>query len=268
MNHNNYLQKNKHAWNERTKVHIGSDFYNHQSFLQGENSLKEIELALLGNVRGKKILHLQCHFGQDTLSLARLGADVTGVDFSDEAIRIARETAEALSLNANFICCDIYDLTDHLNEEFDIVFTSYGTIGWLPDLNRWSEIVARFLKPEAEFVFVEFHPMVWMYDNDLTYIQYSYFQDDMIVEIEGTYADKDSTTKSEIISWNHAMSEVVQHLLNKKLELINFQEYNYSPYNVFPDCIEVGPSCYQVKKWENKMPMVYSLKMRKNMSEH
>lgn len=267
MNHNNYLQKNKHAWNERTKVHIDSEFYNQQGFLQGETSLKEIELALLGDVKEKKILHLQCHFGQDSLSLARMGADVTGIDFSDEAIRIAQETSAQLQLNANFICCDIYDLPNHLDEQFDIVFTSYGTIGWLPDLNRWSEIVARYLKPEGEFIFVEFHPMVWMYNNDLTYIQYNYFQDDMIVEVEGTYADKESTTKSEIISWNHSLSEVVQHLLNKHLELINFQEYNYSPYNVFPDCIEVGHSRYQVKQWGNKMPMVYSLKMKKRKSE-
>jgi 2-polyprenyl-3-methyl-5-hydroxy-6-metoxy-1,4-benzoquinol methylase len=115
---------------------------------------KSIELELLGNVKGLSILHLQCHFGQDSLSLARMGAHVTGIDLSDKAIKTAQELNAELHLNAEFICSDIYDLPQHLNKQFDIVFTSYGTIGWLPDLNKWAQIIHHFLKPEGKFIFV------------------------------------------------------------------------------------------------------------------
>ena len=266
MEDQDYIAKNKETWNQRTKVHIGSDFYNQKGFLNGENSLKEIELALLGQVEGKSILHLQCHFGQDSLSLARMGAQVTGVDFSDEAIHIANDTAKSLSLNAQFICCDIYDLPNYLNQEFDIVYTTYGTIGWLPDMDKWSAIVSQFLKPGGEFIFVEFHPFIWMMDNNLKEITYNYFKDEAIVEIEGTYTDQADHLQLETIGWNHSLAEVIQNLLNKHLELISFEEYDYSPYNVFANSIEVGPSRYKIQHFGNKIPMVYSLKMRKKAS--
>ena len=111
-------------------------------------------------------MHLQCLFGQDSISLSRLGADVTGVDLSDKAIESAKKIAEDTHSDARFICCDIYDLPNQLDEKFDIVFTSYGTIGWLPDLDKWAKIVSWFLKPNGQFVFVEFHPVVWMFDDN------------------------------------------------------------------------------------------------------
>src|SRR5690606_20725019 len=118
------------------------------------------------NLKDKKVLHLQCHFGQDSISLARLGASVVGVDLSDKAIEQAQHIAQELNADARFICCDIYDLPKHLNEQFDIVFTSYGTIGWLPDLDKWASVIHHFLKPGGQFIFAEFHPVVWMFDND------------------------------------------------------------------------------------------------------
>ena len=142
-----YLEINKQTWNNKTEVHIDSEFYDNENFLKGKSSLNAIELKLLGDFSNKKILHLQCHFGQDSLSLARLGAKVTGVDLSDQAIEKAKEFNEKLNLDAQFICCDVYDLPNHLDEKFDIVFTSYGTIGWLPDLTKWANLVSKFLKP-------------------------------------------------------------------------------------------------------------------------
>ncbi|RYZ82231.1 MAG: class I SAM-dependent methyltransferase, partial [Proteobacteria bacterium] len=130
----NYISLNKTLWNERTKHHLTSDFYDVDGFLNGNNPLNKIELELLGDLSGKSLLHLQCHFGQDTLSLARMGAHVTGVDLSDESIATARDFASKLSIEANFICCDLYELPQHLDGNFDVVFSSYGTIGWLPDL--------------------------------------------------------------------------------------------------------------------------------------
>ncbi len=264
MDNHNYIDKNKLAWNERAKVHINSEFYNQTKFLQGENSLKEIELALLGDVSGKTILHLQCHFGQDTLSLARMGAKVTGVDLSDTAIDMAKDTANQLQLEATFICCDLYDLPQHLNETFDIVFSTYGTIGWLPDIDRWAAIVSKFMKPQGDFIFAEFHPVVWMFDNDLQQVTYRYFKDEAIVEeLQGTYADQSADIKPEMVSWNHGLGEVIQSLLNQELQLLSFEEFDYSPYDVFPDCIEIAPSRFQVKHLGNKVPMVYALNMKK-----
>lgn len=161
----NYIEINKHSWNNRTETHLNSEFYNMTGFLIGETSLNEIELELLGDISGKSILHLQCHFGQDSISLSRLGANVTGIDLSYKAIENAKIIAEKTQANTTFICCDIYDLKKHLDEKFDIVFTSYGTIGWLPDLDKWASIINHFLKPNGKFVFVEFHPVVWMFDD-------------------------------------------------------------------------------------------------------
>jgi len=132
-----YIAVNKQTWNQKTAVHLKADFYDVPGFLAGKSSLHSIELDLLGDLNHKKVLHLQCHFGQDSLSLARLGAEVTGVDFSDKAIEQAQSFAQKLQLDATFVCCDLYDAPHHINEKFDVVFTSYGTIGWLPDLDQW-----------------------------------------------------------------------------------------------------------------------------------
>ncbi len=120
----NYIEKNRETWNTKTDFHVKSDFYDLESFIKGISSLNDIELNLLGDVRNKKILHLQCHFGQDSISLARSGASVTGIDLSDKAIKKATELAKQTDADAHFICCNIYDLPQHLEQQFDIVFTS------------------------------------------------------------------------------------------------------------------------------------------------
>ncbi|MEO6405358.1 MAG: class I SAM-dependent methyltransferase [Ferruginibacter sp.] len=261
MDTQSYLQKNKDAWNKKTAFHLQSPFYDQPGFLKGRNSLNNIELDLLGDIRDKKILHLQCHFGQDTISLARMGAHVTGVDFSEEAITIANETARQINATATFICTDIYNLPGQLDEKFDIVFTSYGTIGWLPDINKWAEVVSHFLKDEGIFVFAEFHPVVWMFDNDFKNIEYNYFKDEPIIEVEtGTYADKDAGITSETISWNHSLSEVMNSLLAQKIKILSFNEYDYSPYSCFKGMTEIAPGKFRISHLQNKIPMVYSIK--------
>lgn len=264
MNNHDYLAKNKAAWNERTKYHVDSEFYNTPAFIAGATSLRQPELDLLGEIKGKSILHLQCHFGQDTLSLARMGAISTGIDLSDAAISKAQQLNEQLGLDAQFICSDVYALPEHLNEQFDIVFTSYGTIGWLPDLNRWADIVYRYLKPGGKFVFVEFHPLVWIFDSKFSYIQYPYFNTETIIETnEGTYADREAPIKFEEVSWNHSLDEVIGSLLTKGLQLSSFKEYDYSPYNCFENMEQVGEHQYVIKSIGNKIPMLYSLTANK-----
>lgn len=256
----NYIDLNRKSWNKRTEVHVDSEFYDVPSFLTGKSSLNSIELDLLGDVSAKTILHLQCHFGQDSLSLSRMGARVTGVDLSNKAIDYAHELNEKLGLDAEFICCDLYDLPNHLNKKFDIVFTSYGTIGWLPDLNRWANLIQHFLEPNGKFVFVEFHPFVWMFDDDFTHIKYSYFKDEPIHEIsDSTYSDGKLESQLEEISWNHSLSEVFQALLQNGMKINSFEEFDYSPYDCFNKTKEFEKGKFIIDSLGNKIPMVYSL---------
>lgn len=256
----NYIEINRNSWNNRTETHLKSDFYDVEGFLKGKSSLNEIELNLLGDVKGKKILHLQCHFGQDTISLSRLGAEVTGVDLSDEAIKSAIELAEKAESSAQFVCCDIYDLPNHLQEKFDIVYTSYGVIGWLPDMNKWAQVVAAFLKPGGKFVFVEFHPVLWMFDDNFEKIAYNYFNTQAIVETEsGTYANKEAKITQSYVCWNHGLSEVMTSLLQNGLTIKIFEEFDYSPYACFQHTVEFEPNKFRIQHLDNKIPMVYSI---------
>ena len=259
-----YLQKNKASWNKRTEFHVKSDFYQNEAFIKGANSLQSIEMELLGNIKGKNILHLQCHFGQDTLSMARMGAQTTGIDLSDKAIEQARDLNKQLGLQSEFICCDIYDLPNHLDNKFDIVFTSYGTIGWLPDMDKWAAIVSRYLKPGGQFIFAEFHPFVWMFDDDFSKIQYPYFKADPIIEMEAaTYADGNADINLECVTWNHSLSEVISSLIKQGIEIIDFQEYDYSPYDCFSHTEKIGDKQFRIKHLGDKVPMVYSVVGRK-----
>lgn len=260
----NYIEINRQSWNNRTDAHLKSEFYDLPNFVKGNTSLNSIELDLLGDLAGKSILHLQCHFGQDTISLSRLGAETTGVDFSDKAIESARKLAKDTKCDVTFICCDIYDLPNHLDKQFEIVYTSYGTIGWLPDLEKWAEIVSKFLKPNGQFVFVEFHPVVWMFDDNFDKVAYRYFNSGAIVELEsGTYADRTAKISQEYVMWNHGLTEVLTSLINNGLEITSFSEYDYSPYNCFNKTIEFEPNKFRIEHLGNKIPMVYSIVAKK-----
>ena len=256
----NYLEINRQSWNNRIETHLQSEFYDLDSFLKGKTSLNDVELKLLGDIKGKHVLHLQCHFGQDTISLTRLGAEVTGVDLADKAIQSAKQIAQDTNSNADFICCDIYNLPNHLNKQFDIVFASYGVIGWLRDLDKWAKIISKFLRPGGKFVFVEFHPIVWMFDENFEKIAYNYSNSGAIVESEnGTYANKTASISQENVTWNHSLSEVINSLIKNEVEINSFDEYDFSPYNCFNKTIEFAPNKYRISHLDNKIPMLYSI---------
>lgn len=260
----NYIDINRNSWDAKVDMHLKSDFYFVDEFLQGRTSLNSIELELLGDVRGKKILHLQCHFGQDSISLARLGAKVTALDFSEKAIATARNLNEKCGTDVSFLVSDVYEADKILAEKFDIVFTSYGVIGWLPDLDRWAKIVSHFLKPEGQFIFAEFHPFVWMYDDNFTAVSYSYFNTGAINEVyDGTYAQKDAPISQEYVMWNHATAEVLQSLLKHNLALTTFQEFNWSPYPCFSSTVEFEKGKYRIPQFEDKIPLVFALTAQK-----
>jgi SAM-dependent methyltransferase len=256
-----YFDANKEGWNKRTAVHKTSSFYNLDTFKQGKSSLNKIELEEVGHVKGKSLLHLQCHFGMDTMSWAREGAAVTGIDLSDEAIALAKNISTELQLDARFICCNVYDTAAYVKEQFDIVFTSYGTIGWLPDLKPWAAMIAEKLKPGGFFYIADFHPTLWMLDDAMEKLIYSYFNDEVIVtEQEGTYTDRNAPIKHTEYGWNHPFSEIFEVLIAAGLQIEFLHEYCYSPYNCFANTEQGADGMWRLKGMGNKFPMMYSIK--------
>jgi 2-polyprenyl-3-methyl-5-hydroxy-6-metoxy-1,4-benzoquinol methylase len=256
-----YFEANKDLWNKKTPVHITSDFYNRDGFLAGKNVLTPIELSELGPVSGKSLLHLQCHFGMDTLCWARMGAWVTGVDFSETAIHEALLLAKQIETNARFVCCNVYDTRQHITDTFDIVFTSYGTIGWLPNLDKWAQAIAQSLTKGGHFYMADFHPVVWMMDEEFKYLKYPYYNHSVIeTDSIGTYTNREADINGKEYGWNHSISEILNALINNGLELEFFNEHYYSPYNCFSNTVETAPGQWQIKGLEGIIPMVYSLK--------
>ena len=256
-----YFEANRISWNKRAMVHKDSAFYDLDSFRKGKTSLQPAELEALGDVQGKSLLHLQCHFGMDTLSWARMGAKVTGIDLSDEAIAIAKDLADELNLDAEFICCNVYDVPAYTNKQYDIVFTSYGVIGWLPDLDAWAQVISASLVPGGTFFMAEFHPVVWMMDENFEYIKCHYHNHEVIEETANTtYADRDTAINITDYSWNHSLGEVITALLAHGLEITLFKEYPYSYYNCFNKTVQGADGYYRIQGLEDKLPMMYTIK--------
>ena len=238
----NYFEHNKELWNESTPIHVGSVQYDVAGFKAGKTSLKTVESAEVGDVKGKRLLHLQCHFGMDTLSWARLGAKVTGVDFSDAAIAQAKALSAELSIPADFICGNIYDLPGLLKGKFDIVFTSSGVLCWLPDLPRWAGIIAHYLKQGGFFYIAEFHPVLNIFDNSKKAtglrVTQSYFHkpEPTRWEPEGDYADPGVVGKKPSYEWTHSLGDILNALIGAGLR-INFlhefptsENWNWAPF--------------------------------------
>ncbi|WGD33705.1 class I SAM-dependent methyltransferase [Olleya sp. YS] len=260
----NYFDINKSTWNQKVNIHAASDFYNMDAFKKGEISLKQYELQALSDVNGKSLLHLQCHFGQDTLSWSRLGAQCTGVDLSDEGITLAKQLNTELDLDAQFVCCNVLETSKHVNDTFDIVFTSYGVIGWLPDLKPWGQMIADRLHTGGTFYMVEFHPIVWMYDylGEKPIMRYAYNRQEVIYEEEqGTYADENADFISKTYSWNHGLGEVVNALTKAGLHIDYLNEHDESPYNVLPDLVSTKSGMYVTK--DKLYPLIFEIKATK-----
>lgn len=253
-----YFEMNRAGWDQRAKVHIASEFYDVDGFLAGATSLREIELAELSDVGGRKLLHLQCHFGLDTLSWARRGAVCTGVDISPVAIEQARELAERAKLDAEFVCSDVYGFEQGRSGPFDIVFTSYGAICWLPDLVKWAEVVTANLVTGGRFYIVEFHPI---YDLLAGYSYFTRLTPD--VEEEGTYTENGADVKTKLAVWAHPLSSVINALVGAGIRVERLNEFPFSPYNCFEGLVEREPGRYYLSHRGHDVPMVYSLTGRK-----
>ena len=263
-----YLQNNKNLWNEWTKINVASTLYRLEQFKQGENKLNSLEREEVGNVQGRSLLHLQCHFGMDSLSWARLGAEVTAVDFSTESISLARALSEEMNIPARFICCNLYDLPRFVENSFDIVYTSYGVLSWLPDLSEWARLVARYIKPGGFFYMAEFHPFAMMFDEtaDEMKLRYSYFGHQVIQsEVEGSYADRTARMETKVMyEWPHSLAEVVSSLCREGLSIEYLHEFPFTVYHQLP-CLEQQDEHIWVQpEGMPKIPLLFSIKANKN----
>ena len=261
-----YIVTNRKSWDDRAQKHFESEFYDVEGFLAGNTSLNEIEIKAIGDVQGKKLLHLQCHFGQDTLSWARAGAIVTGVDLSTESIKLANQLKTKTGLEARFIESNVYTLPEQLDEKYDIVFTSYGTIVWLPDLDEWAKIIHHYLKEGGIFCIADFHPVLNMFDHDNNTIAFKYFshKDEPYIEVaDSSYTENTKNESLEEVFWSHPLSEILQALKDRGLQLQSFKEYDYSPYNCFANMKEIAPGKYVFGNFPVAIPHVYSIVVQK-----
>ena len=229
---NRCVDANRELWNLWTKYDVVSE---ECSGLLGQleaggTTLEEIAIEELGDVSGKALLHLQCHFGLDALSWARRGAIVTGVDFSEEAVARARSLGRKLDIDAEFVCSDIYALPAVLHRQFDIVYTSGGVLCWLPDLERWAEIVLRFLEPDGMLYVLESHPIVRTFkprtDGSGRPVEWGYFDRGPIeVEERRSYANPAPHPSQMAYYWPHSLGEVVTALCSAGLRLEFLHEF-------------------------------------------
>lgn len=261
-----YLQANQQLWNEWTPLHEQSPLYRVAEFKAGASTLRPVERAELTEVAGKSLLHLQCHFGLDTLSWARAGAIVTGVDLSDRSIDLARSLSVELNIPATFICADLLDLPNQLAGQFDIVFTSYGVLNWLQDLKRWAAIIAHFLKPGGIFYIVEFHPFSRVFASDAPELKvnnlYFFAEEPFHFEIQGSYAAK-GDTRFHGYNWNHSLSEIFNALIGAGLQLEFFNEFPFTLRERIAGMVQGEDSLWRLTSQHGMVPLLFSLQARK-----
>lgn len=257
------LAVNRNNWNERTPIHAASAFYDVASFKKGRITLSHIERTEIGDVSGKALLHLQCHFGMDTMSWSRLGAIATGVDFSDTSIDIARTLNDEIGANARFILSNVYDLPEVLDEDFDVVFTSIGVLSWLPDLDRWASVIHHFLRPGGTFYILEKHPFMGMLRESETgdiRPASDYFSHEQFFKGNSpTYTDGEQIA-SPMYEWQHSLGETVTSLARAGLTIQYLHEFPISAYRVFPSMTRHDDGWWRFPQHNDLFPQLFSIK--------
>jgi SAM-dependent methyltransferase len=261
--HYRYMDANRANWETRTAVHVKSRFYDVPAFRAGRNTLHALETEEMGPVVGKRLLHLQCHFGLDTLSWARLGALVTGVDFSEAAITEARSLSTELRIPATFVASNVYDLETVLAERFQIVFTSYGALVWLPDLDEWGRLVARYLQPGGVFYVVDLHPFADVFDNERSAHlspQRDYFSGPEPTEYGPgpTYTEDSPILDHNSFEWTHTLGEVVTALAGAGLRIEFVHEFPFCMYQHFPFLERHDDGWWHLPSGMPRIPLLFS----------
>ena len=257
-------------WDEWTAIHFKSPFYDVEGFKRGDIKLHSLEREEVGDVSGKSLLHLQCHFGLGTLSWARLGAIVTGADFSSKAIDAARALATETGIPAQFVCSEIDKLPENLTGTFDIVFTSYGILPWLPDLKRWAQVIAQFLKPGGVFYIVEAHPISYIFDDDQgttdLAVRHRYFTQGQPIEwkVQGSYADRTADVRQPVsYEWMHTMADVINALIGAGLTIEFLHEFPFITWQQFPFMVEGADGYWRLPERESSVPLLFSIRARR-----
>ncbi len=259
------LAANLESWNDRTSIHLGSTFYDVEGWLRDERGPRPREVEALGDVDGLRLLHLQCHFGLDTLAWARAGAHVTGLDFSPAAIDAAREIARraGLSSRSEFVCSDVYDATITLGHAtFDIVYVSLGALCWLPSVDRWAAQVGALVAPGGRFLVHDVHPVAWALADDSLAIEHTYFEqtEPFVSDSDETYTDANRPlVHCRTYEWNHGIGEIVTALIRHGLRLEWLVEHDWTVWPRFPWLVRTGDGRWTAPAGRPRAPLTFSL---------
>jgi SAM-dependent methyltransferase len=264
-------QSNLDTWNKRAALHVqdAGGFYGVERFLAGGDMLHAIEASEIGIVAGKRLLHLQCHFGLDTLSLARRGALVTGLDFSPVAVAAAQDLSKRAKLDATFVEADVYDARTRIAGDFDIVYVTWGTICWLRDIRRWGAVVASMLAPGGHLYFADSHPSALVLDEKDGHLEPSFAwrtapeEPDRFTEAASYTGDALPGGPSTSFNWIHPISAVIVSLLDAGLRLEFLHEHEAMPAKLFPSMVSDGAGMHRLPPGAVPIPLSFSLAARK-----
>jgi SAM-dependent methyltransferase len=263
------IERNRALWDELTPIHAASSFYDLEGFKAGRSTIRRLERDEVGDVAGKRLLHVQCHFGMDSLSWARLGAQVVGADFSNEAITLARSLSEELGVPAEFVCSNIYDLRDNLEGQFDVVFTSHGVLLWLPDLALWAQVIDHFLAPGGFFYIAESHPFLHAIGERAgeLVVEDSYFNTGASTYIsDGSYADPTAILANKTShEWQHPLGDVVSALAAVGLRIDFLHEHPFAVSQRLAS-MRQGDDGYWRLPDNEKLPLLFTLRATKPLA--
>ncbi|MCX6460987.1 MAG: class I SAM-dependent methyltransferase [Actinobacteria bacterium] len=267
-----YFKDNLASWDERAPAHAASPDYAVQQFVDDPAFLSHVvqfDLPLLGDIAGLRGVHLQCHIGTDTVSLARLGARMTGLDFSPASIEQARNIAQRIDADVNFVVSDVHDAVEALGgEQFDFVFTGIGALCWLPDVEKWAQVVGALLAPGGRLFLREGHPVLWSIDEERAdgalLVDFPYFQtaQPLTYAEGGTYVATDvEFVHNRSHTWNHGLGEVITALIGQGLVIDSLVEHTSVPWEALPGRVAKGADGeWQLIERHERLPLTYTLK--------
>ncbi len=273
---NDYLQLNRANWDERAPIHAESSSYSVERFHAEPDFISPVvafDAPRLGDISGLRGIHLQCHIGTDTLSLSRLGAQMTGLDFSGASLEQARKLADGTGTSIRYIESDVYEAGKALGgETFDFVYTGIGAIGWLPSIEKWADAVAAVLRPGGRLFIRECHPMLWTIDDsrtDALTIVYPYFETDepLVTDDDSTYVETDKTITAGVThEWNHGLGEIFTALINRGFQITQFVEHTSVPWDALPDLMSHDTELNEWRLTERSelLPLSFTLQAVKN----
>lgn len=272
-NQQDYFTANRLNWDERARIHAASRSYDLDAYIRDPARISDVvsfDREALGDLKGMDALHLQCHIGTDTLSLARLGANsITGLDQSEESLAVARDLFARTNTSGRFVQANAYDAAAALHEQYDLVFTGVGALNWLPDIKRWAATVAKLLRPGGRLYLREGHPMLWAMadttDGTLR-VEYPYFEtlEPMAFDEVETYTDQDAPLVStRTYEWNHGLGEIVTAVIDAGLVLTSLTEHDGLEWQMFPNMVLEGKQYKLPIEQRDLCPMMYTLEAKK-----